>query len=421
MADLPTAKIPASVTAVPGVLALQRALVWLVAASGAVVFIEPSPYELVTLCAALLFLATGVRPRLVFMPLLLLLVVLNLGYAIGAISLLDQSDVLSWTATSWYMALTVILFAMVVSEDTEARLELLRRGLTVGAMIASLAAIAGYFDFVPGGHDLLTLYQRARGTFKDPNVLGAFLILPALFMLQNVVTSHFGKAFRSTIALAIMTLAILLAFSRAAWGGLILTSAFMLALMVLTSKSSAERSRIVITTFAATLAAVLLITMLLSFESVAELFHQRASFDQSYDEGRFGRFGRHILGARMALDLPFGIGPLQFHRYFPEDTHNSYLNAFMSGGWISGIAYPALVLLTVAIGFRHVFVRAPWQRVYLAIFAAFLGTVGESFVIDTDHWRHFWMMLGTMWGMIAAAQPYKAAAHEPINGSAAAS
>jgi hypothetical protein len=49
----------------------------------------------------------------------------------------------------------------------------------------------------------------------------------------------------------------------------------------------------------------------------------------------------------------------------------------------------------------------PWQRAYLAIFAAFVGTVGESFVIDTDHWRHFWMMLGAMWGMIAAAQRYK--------------
>ena len=80
------------------------------------------------------------------------------------------------------------------------------------------------------------------------------------------------------------------------------------------------------------------------------MFKQRASFDQSYDEGRFGRFGRHILGAEMALDLPFGIGPLQFHNYFPEDTHNSYLNAFMSGGWIAGICYPALVFVTVIIG-----------------------------------------------------------------------
>ena len=32
-----------SMTAAPGVLALQRALVWLVGASGAIVFSEPSP------------------------------------------------------------------------------------------------------------------------------------------------------------------------------------------------------------------------------------------------------------------------------------------------------------------------------------------------------------------------------------------
>ena len=32
-----------------GVLAVQRAMVWLVGASGAIVFIEPSPYEIATL------------------------------------------------------------------------------------------------------------------------------------------------------------------------------------------------------------------------------------------------------------------------------------------------------------------------------------------------------------------------------------
>ncbi len=201
---------------------------------------------------------------------------------------------------------------------------------------------------MPGGNDLLTLYDRARGTFKDPNVLGAFLILPALFVLQSVVSDRFGKSFRNALAFGIMALAILLAFSRAAWGGLILTAAFMLALMVVTSPSrgatlahrgdgDCRRGRCV----------AVLLAVLLSFDSIRDMFKQRASFDQSYDEGRFGRFGRHILGAQMALDLPFGIGPLQFHNYFPEDTHNSYLNAFMSGGWISGICYPALVFITV--------------------------------------------------------------------------
>jgi hypothetical protein len=399
---------PSSVTTAPRVLALQRVLVWLVGASGAIVFVEPSPYELMTLAAAVVFFATGLRLRLAFMPLLLLLLLINIGYSIGAIPFIDKPEVANWIATSWYMAVTVMFFAMVIAEHTAARLDMLRRGLIVGGLIAATSALAGYFNLVPGGHDLLTLYERARGTFKDPNVLGAFLILPALLVLQSVVSDDFRKSFGSAIALGIMALAILLAFSRAAWGGLAITSAFMLALMVLTSQSRAQRSRIVVISVVAVIIVVMLIAVLLSFDQIGEMFRQRASFDQSYDEGRFGRFGRHILGADMALDLPFGIGPLQFHNYFPEDTHNSYLNAFMSGGWIAGVCYPALVFVTVILGFRHVLVSVPWQRTYLAIFAAFLGTVGESFVIDTDHWRHFWMMLGAMWGMFAAAQRYKA-------------
>jgi len=409
---------PSSVTPAPHVLALQRALVWLAAASCAIVFIEPSPYELVTLAAAFMFFATGLRLRPVFMPLLLLLFLVNIGYSIGAIPVMDKPEVANWIATSWYMAVTVMFFAMVISEDTAARLDMLRRRLVVGALIAATSGIAGYFDLVPGGHELLTLYERARGTFKDPNVLAAFLILPALFELQSVVSDRLAKSFRSTIALGVMALAILLAFSRAAWGGLAITSAFMLTLMVLTSPSRAQRSRIIVLSVVAVIIVVLLVTALLSFDSISEMFRQRASFEQSFDEGRFGRFGRHILGAEMALDLPFGIGPLQFHNYFPEDTHNSYSNAFMSGGWLAGACYPALVFVTVIMGFRHVFVRVPWQRAYLAIFAAFLGTVGEGFVIDTDHWRHFWMMLGAMWGMFAAAQRYRAASDQSLTAPA---
>ena len=106
--------------------------------------------------------------RLAFMPLLLLLFLLNVGYSIGAVPFMDKPEVANWIATSWYMAFTVMFFAMVVSEDTAARLDMLRRGLIVGALIAAISAIAGYFNLVPGGHDLLTLYERGRGTFTDP-------------------------------------------------------------------------------------------------------------------------------------------------------------------------------------------------------------------------------------------------------------
>ena len=73
------------------------------------------------------------------MPLLLLLFLVNIGYSIGAIPFMDQAEIVNWIATSWYMAITVIFFAMVVSEDTAARLDMLRRGLIVGGMIAAVA------------------------------------------------------------------------------------------------------------------------------------------------------------------------------------------------------------------------------------------------------------------------------------------
>ncbi len=400
------AAIAANPVSMPGVAALQRTLLWSIGAGGAIVFIEPSPFELATLSAMIVFFATGLRMRLSFVPLVILLLLINLGYTVCSAYLLDKSEIVNWILTSWYLAVTVVFFAMVFSEDTLNRLDLLRRGLIFGAVIAALAGIAGYFRLVPGGYDLLTLYTRARGTFKDPNVLGAFLVLPALFVLQTLVTAKLGKAFRSAIVLGILILALLLSFSRAAWGQFAGTATFMLGMMFLTSRSHKQRGRIVVMTIVAVAVLAMGVAILLSLDSVANLFKERASFNQGYDGGRFGRFGRHLLGAEMALDLPWGIGPLQFTKYFPEDTHNSYLNAFMSGGWIAGICYPALTITTTVLGFKYMFRPVPWQQIYLAIFAAYLGTVGESFIIDTDHWRHFWLITGAMWGMFAAAAAY---------------
>src|SRR4051812_18450488 len=95
-----TGGFPSSVTARPRLAALQRALMWLAGASSAIVFIEPSPYELVTLVAAVIFVATGLRMRLVFMPLVMLLFLINIGYSISAAWLMDKTAVVNWIATS---------------------------------------------------------------------------------------------------------------------------------------------------------------------------------------------------------------------------------------------------------------------------------------------------------------------------------
>src|SRR5690606_30605092 len=106
---------------------------------------------------------------------------------------------------------------MVFSENTAERFHALARGLIIGAVVASLLGIGGYFHLLPG-YDTLTLYGRVRGTFKDPNVLSAYLILPSVLSMQGVLLYNGWRRLRNLIALGIITLAILLAFSRAAWG-----------------------------------------------------------------------------------------------------------------------------------------------------------------------------------------------------------
>ena len=384
-------------------------LLWLTGAGGALVFIEPSPYEIASLAAILVFAVSGLALRATLLPLAMLLILINIGYTVSAGGLLDQKVILIWVVTSWYLALTSLFFAAMLGSNTEARLNALMRGVMAAGVIAALAGIAGYFRLIPGAGEFLR-YDRARGTFKDPNVFGAFLILPALLALRMVVAARFAEAARGTMLLGLFTIAILLSFSRAAWGLLAFTGALMLALTFVITPSATQRMRIVLLAVTGVATLALLLSALLSMDVVAALFKERMSLDQSYDVGEQGRFGRHALGALLALDVPFGIGPLQFSKIFPEDPHNSYLNAFMSGGWLSGVCYPALTLITLAFGLRAVFVATPWQPTLLAVYSAYVGMVIESFIIDSDHWRHVFLLLGVVWGLIAATRTYRSGA-----------
>ncbi len=80
----------------------------------------------------------------------------------------------------------------------------------------------------------------------------------------------------------------------------------------------------------------------------------------------------------------------------------------MSGGWLAGFAISTLTLVTVAMGLRFVFVRTPWQPTYQAVYAAFVAVAAESAIIDSDHWRHYFLLLGVLWGLMAASRPYRA-------------
>ncbi|MGA6967181.1 MAG: O-antigen ligase family protein [Xanthobacteraceae bacterium] len=386
---------------------LRGALLWLTGFSGAFVFIEPSPYEFVATIAGLVFLLLGMSVRPALAPLLLLLVLMNIGYAVAVVPVSDQSKPVSWVFVSAFLAATAIFYAAMVGTNTQWRLSLLLRGYLASAFVASLAALIGYFHLLGSVSDVLVLYGRARGTFNDPNVLGAFLILPMLLLFQRAMAGRYMV--RSALVLPVLLAALFLTFSRGAWAQLVLAGTVLMALTFITSRSAHERLRIVFVAMAGILAITVLVTALLSVGEVSQLFSERAALEQDYDTGRFGRFGRYGLGADIALEHPLGIGPLQFWLLFVEDPHNSFLNAFLSGGWLAGFCYLALAVITIVMSTRFLFVRTPWQPLYHAIYAAYVGTIAEGAIIDIDHWRHYFLILGLLWGLMAASRQYVAA------------
>ena len=63
-----------------------------------------------------------------------------------------------------------------------------------------------------------------------------------------------------------------------------------------------------------------------------------------------------------------------------------------------------MVLTTALLGLRHMFLRTPWQATYIAVYCAFIGTVVESAIIDSDHWRHYFLLLGVIWGLMSVSR-----------------
>jgi O-Antigen ligase len=390
----------------PALTHLQRALMWLVGVSGGIVFIEPAPYEFLVILAMVIFAATGLSLRPAHLPLIFLLIAYNAGYLIGVLPVADLPDTVQWTAVSSFISVTTLFFALALVEDTERRLDLLLKGYLAIAVVVAIFGIVTYFHLLPGS-DTFIFAGRSRSTFKDPNVLGAFLVLPAVIAVQKTMTGRVRDFFAGAAMSMVLTVDILLAFSRGAWAAFAVAVVLMLALSFVTAATGRERRRIVVIAVLGTIVLAAMLVVLLSLPQVSELFQERASLTQEYDTGRFGRFGRHILGAELALDHPWGIGPLQFSKYFPEDPHNSFLDAFMAGGWISGTAYFVLILVTLVVGLKYAFVRMPWRTAYIALYATFAAETAESYIIDVQHWRHYFMIIGVLWGLFVAAAAYR--------------
>jgi hypothetical protein len=379
--------------------AVERGLLFLLTLSGFVAFIEPSPYEFTFGLVLVFFLISGgLRFHASVVPLVFCLILFSLGGFISLVPFFDEYASMMFTFISAYLSITTIFFAALLGIDALGRLEALRKGYVIAAVLASIAGIMGYFN-IGGLGESLTRFERAAGTFKDANVLGTFVILPLVYLVRDIFVERVRLWAVAAIGVILFG-GVFLSFSRGAWAHAVLSLAMMTVLTYATARSGRVRRRIIVMTVAGITFVVTGLVAAISFNTIGEMFEARASLEQSYDLGEQGRFGNQLNSIPMLMERPNGFGPLRFRFFFPEDPHNVFVNAFASYGWLGGFSYLILIIFTVAIGWRVARADFPLRDHAIVIWSTLFIEILQGMQIDTDHWRHFWLMLGLIWGML---------------------
>lgn len=385
----------------------RKVALWLLVASMWLVIIEPAPYELIFALTLLLFLPGGLRVPLVSLPFVTALILYNLGGAVGLEGALDDKISVWFTIISFYMAVTALFFCFLLSNETNSRMNIIRSGYIAAGVIGSIVGLMGYFD-VAGLAASWAPMGRAQGTFKDPNVFAPFLIPPFIFLAQDLLIGRTRRPVLAAIGLLIIALGLFLAFSRGAWGNVVGAGILLVLFTLLVAPSRALRNRVLFMSAIGSLVLVIGTFAALQIPMVSRLFEERASLRQSYDVGETGRFGSQIASIPIVLTQPAGMNPRHFRYIFGQDPHNVYLNAFASYGWLGGFTFFTLVIMTFWAGWRTIRVRTPWQHHAIAIYCPLIAVLLQGVQIDIDHWRHVYLLLGCMWGLLGATLAYEA-------------
>ena len=382
---------------------VQTLAVWLMLATSFFVKIEPAICDALFVLVLVLHITSGIALNKSVIPMITYLFFYNFGAFLSSLQLVgDQNIVTMFIVTSTYMATTAIFFAFYVAYDPLPRLAVIKNAWIVAATIASILGLLGYFN-IAGLGGALSFNQRAVATFKDPNVFATFLIFPCLLILQGFLLGTQRNRFFSAIALLLILAAIFLAFSRGAWISFVSASILIVGFSFILAPSNKLRSRIIILSVIGLIVTAIMLLLLLSIDDVRNLFLDRFTLVKNYDAGETGRFGNQLNSIPMLLERPLGFGPLQFFKYFGLDPHNTFINSFASYGWLGGFSYFLLIFSTIYIGLKTVLTHTPWQNHAIVVFCPLLTTILQGVQIDTDHWRHFYVLLGLMWGLFAAS------------------
>ncbi|KAF2958593.1 hypothetical protein AS159_02590 [Thermotoga sp. Ku-13t] len=354
------------------------------------VFIEPSPAEFWFILAVPIFLIgfKTTHKILALFALIFLPMLVSTYVGVAQSGLFNQRffmiDIYLFLL---FFLLSSYMHTISKSADFDSYLDTLMRFWSIAGAINVLA---GLFAYATGkttlfGANVIRFGVRLTGFFKDPNVLGPFLVPIAVYFLMRFIERK-GKAYLNLLLFFFFSYGVLLTFSRAAWLNYF-TAVIILNLASVTTKKKKTRLQVIALLLFISVMSIFFWELAGNIEifntNLREFILARARF-QGYDEQRFEAQSEFV-NILTRSNIFFGAGPGNYEAFTAYSTH-SLLVRYIGERGIFGFCTFLVFLLTVAF-------KTSKSKHRNFLIPVILGQLANSFFIDSLHWRHLWILL----------------------------
>ena len=370
------------------IFVIPEASIPFIICSSWLVFFEPAPFDIfagLAIPAFILNIVVSGRsiPRIHFTEIILLVfMILNLN------NVITTDDVPS---SLRFFFITVFLIAMsfLISKLSNSY-RIIRRQLNlffIPCIVTSFALFLGYVgDFLDINlgmlHDILVPEGRASGLFKDANVAGPSLILPAIYSFATILNT---KSKDKLLFLFLFLLSVIGIFSTLSRGAIL---ALIFGILVVLSLSIDRRS------FLRIILSMLLVTAVLF--AVLLWFPKTNIFWRIFDiqfgvQDRIERIERGIEAFKQKPIIGSGM-ELRMRRA-PHDTYFLLLQQIGLIGFLC-FWFPIIYLIwKLLINCKHC-THENDKVMLLSLGVSLLSHMILGLVIYLIHWRHFWYSVG---------------------------
>ena len=261
--------------------------------------------------------------------------------------------------------------------------------MNVYLVACCIAACLGIIGFV-GNIDLFLWDGRARALFPEPIVFGGFL-MPGVFAGTYLLSQGRRKLF-PLVALLLCIVGVLLSFSRGVVVSLIVMGPIYYLILNRARFARATACLVIAIVVASAVTAI----ALLSFPAFEAKVFDRMTLAKDYDAAPGGRYDRYLLSIPLILENPLGLGMLEIDKVFSEPVHNIFISSFVNYGWVAGVAWILLTLLSFKIALSDY--RASRSPIAIWLSFSLLAQLPSALLQQVEHWRHLWLFLGLLWG-----------------------